>query len=81
MNVLPDCFAPGEVEVVRVSVRGIDRPDLAARVRDHLAETPYQITLRADELDSEVVVMFRGNPGRCYMRNTKGGLEYLMRGR
>lgn len=76
INVLPDFFAPGEVEIVRVSIRGVDRPELAARARNHKAETPFQITLRPEELDSEVVVVFRGHPGTCYMQQVDQNLKY-----
>lgn len=72
INVLPDFFAPGEVEVTRVSVRGVDRPDLAARARDYLAETPFQITLRPDELDSEIIVEFCGYPDPKKRRTNDG---------
>jgi hypothetical protein len=72
VNVLPDFFAPGEVEVLKVSVRGMDRPDLAARARDYRAETPFQITLRPEELGAEIVVVFRGTPGGFYMQAIEG---------
>ncbi len=61
INVLPDFFAPGEIEVIRVSVRGIDRPDLAAKARNYDSPTPFQIELRDEELGSEVIVEFRGH--------------------
>jgi len=61
INVLPDFLAPGEIEVVRVSVYGVDRPDLAAKARNHGAPTPFQIELQPHELGSEVIVEFRGH--------------------
>ena len=48
INVLPDFFAPGEIEVVGIVVNGVRRTDFAP--------DQFQIPLKESDLGSEIIV-------------------------
>ena len=51
LNVLPDFFAPGTMEIASIKVNGIPRASFSP--------SNYQLQLDDDELGSQVVVEFR----------------------
>jgi len=51
INVLPDFFRPGDVEVIGIAVDGVPRTDFKPEV--------FQVPLTKDELGRQVAVLFR----------------------